>query len=152
MPSTGTINGCSRKYAESEPSIGTHVARQRFPIEPRTLHCDRAVQSLAAVPAQGSARACSRTSWRRRPRRRASRKGARCERRCRTTRKTLQVSSPKHQPAAVPASAFPATLSSAAICAMPSSIVREWCIEQNFGPHMLQNSALLKYSAGSVSS
>src|SRR5688500_5765410 len=42
--------------------------------------------------------------------------------------------------------------SSRAISAIPSSIVREWCIEQNFGPHIPQNSALLKYSAGSVSS
>ena len=39
-----------------------------------------------------------------------------------------------------------------AISAMPASIVREWCIEQNFGPHIAQNSALLKYSAGRVSS
>jgi hypothetical protein len=30
-------------------------------------------------------------------------------------------------------------------------MVREWCIEQNFGPHIPQNSALLKYSAGKVS-
>jgi len=41
---------------------------------------------------------------------------------------------------------------SAASSAIPSSMVREWCIEQNFGPHIPQNSALLKYSAGRVSS
>src|SRR5438876_2107033 len=32
------------------------------------------------------------------------------------------------------------------------SISLVMCIEQNFGPHMAQNSALLKYSAGSASS
>lgn len=39
-----------------------------------------------------------------------------------------------------------------AISAIASSSFREWCIEQNFGPHIAQNSALLKYSAGSDSS
>ena len=35
---------------------------------------------------------------------------------------------------------------------MACSKVREWCIEQNLGPHIAQNSALLKYSAGRDSS
>jgi hypothetical protein len=33
-----------------------------------------------------------------------------------------------------------------------SSTTRLIFIEQNFGPHMAQNSALLKYASGSVSS
>ena len=47
---------------------------------------------------------------------------------------------------------LPTFSDSAANSASKSSMVRLWCIEQNFGPHIAQNSALLKYSPGSDSS